>query len=130
MAQIPITKDRGEVEVWQAAYDNGVPINLHGGTIDSLSYGLSDAMGRNVVADFDQVTQLADARYLAIRKVPSWRTRGVYFFHTSELQDGIPRPIRRTEHASTPRIASLRCTPPLWRMRAMSRAPKLEFIGK
>ena len=45
LAQIPITKGRGEVEVWQAGYDNGVPINLHGGTIDSLSYSLTNQDG-------------------------------------------------------------------------------------
>ena len=28
LAQVPITKKRGEVEVWQAAYDNSVPIDL------------------------------------------------------------------------------------------------------
>ena len=48
MAQVPITKQRGEVEVWQAAYDNSVPIDLHGGVIDSLTYSLSNQDGEPV----------------------------------------------------------------------------------
>ena len=45
LAQVPITKPRGQVEVWQAAYDNGVPIDLHGGMITSLTYSLSNQDG-------------------------------------------------------------------------------------
>ena len=45
LAQVPITKPRGQVEVWQAGYDNGVPIDLHGGVIDSLTYSLSNQDG-------------------------------------------------------------------------------------
>eukprot|EP01043_Picozoa_sp_COSAG02_P031179 COSAG02_NODE_2023_length_10085_cov_2.117565_3_plen_201_part_00 len=45
LAQVPITKPRGQVEVWQARYDNGVPIDLHGGVIDSLTYSLSNQDG-------------------------------------------------------------------------------------
>jgi len=45
---VPITKQRGEVEVWQAAYDNSVPIDLHGGVIDSLTYSLSNQDGEPV----------------------------------------------------------------------------------
>ena len=48
LAQVPITKQRGEVEVWQAAYDNSVPIDLHGGVIDSLTYSLSNQDGEPV----------------------------------------------------------------------------------
>ena len=33
---------RGGVEVWQAAYDNTVPIDLHGGVIDSLTHSLTN----------------------------------------------------------------------------------------
>ena len=45
LAQVPITKPRGQVEVWQAAYDNGGPIDLHGGVITSLTYSLSNQDG-------------------------------------------------------------------------------------
>ena len=45
LAQVPITKQRGETEVWQAAYDNSVPIAFHGGTIDSLTFSLTNQDG-------------------------------------------------------------------------------------
>ena len=35
IASVPITKDRGQVEVWQAGYDNSLPISYHGGAIRS-----------------------------------------------------------------------------------------------
>ena len=45
LASIPITQPRGGVEVWQAAYDNSVPISLHGGVVDSLTYSLTNQDG-------------------------------------------------------------------------------------
>ena len=45
LAQVLVTQARGDVVVWQAAYDNSVPIAMHGGTIDTLSFSLTNQDG-------------------------------------------------------------------------------------
>ena len=45
LASLPVTQPRGGIEVWQASYDNSLPISYHGGSIDSLTWSLCDQDG-------------------------------------------------------------------------------------
>jgi len=47
LASIPI-EHPGKVQVWQAQYDNSVPIGFHGGAIDSLTFSLTDQDGEPI----------------------------------------------------------------------------------
>ena len=47
LASIPI-REPGKVQVWQAQYDNSLPIGYHGGVIDSLTFSLTDQDGEAV----------------------------------------------------------------------------------
>ena len=42
LASIPIQVPANDVQVWSASYDNSVPCAVHGGTVDSLAFYLTN----------------------------------------------------------------------------------------
>ena len=48
MAPVPITVPSNNVQPWQAMYDTSIPCNLHGGTVDTIDFYLTNQDGDNI----------------------------------------------------------------------------------
>jgi hypothetical protein len=48
MANVPIVVPSNNVQAWQAMYDTSIPCNLHGGSIDTVDFYLTNQDGDNV----------------------------------------------------------------------------------
>ena len=48
MANVPIVVPSNNVQAWQAMYDTSIPCNLHGGSIDTIDFYLTNQDGDNV----------------------------------------------------------------------------------
>ena len=42
MANVPIVVPSNNVQAWQAMYDTSIPCNLHGGSIDTVDFYLTN----------------------------------------------------------------------------------------
>ena len=48
LCSVPVTVAQNEVQVWQSTYDQSIPVSFHGGSIDSLTWSLTDGEGHPV----------------------------------------------------------------------------------
>ena len=48
LASVPVTVPQNYTQVWSAAYDNSVPLDLHGADIDSIEFYLTNQDGKRV----------------------------------------------------------------------------------